>query len=94
MMRVESEVCELWGDVVALGVLACAVALSFWVKTRIPADLCFSEGVAGAVTQLAEEELKIEGRGCCWAGLSARSMGELSAEASTDLEDEWAEWEM
>ena len=87
-MRVEREVCELWGE--ALGVLAFEVSL---VKTSMPADLCFSEGVMGVVMLLADGEVKIEVRRCCWAAVSV-SIGELTPDVSTDLEEEWAEWGM
>lgn len=77
----------MWGE--ALGVLP---SFSLWVKTRMPAGLCFSEGVTGAVTLLAEAEVKIDVRRCCWA--VSVSIGELRPEVSTDLEEEWAEWGM
>lgn len=91
-IKVEREEYELWGE--ALGVLSFEPSLSLWaVKTRMPADLCLSEGVGGVVTLLAEGEPKILGRRWCWEGDSV-SIGELTPDTSTDLDEEWAEWDM
>ena len=92
----EREVWELWGE--ALGVLAFKPSLSLWweVKTRMPADLGFSEGEVGVVRLVADVEPKTWCCCCCCCWLwcwkaDSVSIGELRAEASTDLEEEWAE---
>src|SRR5258706_2876390 len=52
-IRVEREECELWGE--GFGVLIFEPSLSLWVvKTRMPADLCLSEGVTGVVMEFWE----------------------------------------
>jgi hypothetical protein len=91
-IRVEREEYELWGE--AFGVLSFEPSLSLWaVKTRMPADLCLSEGVTGEVTEMAEGEPKMVGRDGCW-GRDSVSIGEVRPDASTDLDEEWAEWGM
>lgn len=86
----ESEECELWGE--AVGVLIFEPSLSLWVvKTRMPADLCLSEGVTGVVTELGEGEPKIVGRS--WEGDSV-SIGELTPDTSRDLDEECGELDM
>jgi len=96
-IKVEREEYELWGE--AFGVLSFEPSLSFAVKIRMPADLCLSEGVAGVVTLLAEGEPRMlrVGRGWRWCWCcegDSVSIGEVRPEASTDLDEEWAEWDM
>lgn len=90
-IRLEREEWELWGE--GFGVLIFEPSLSLWVvKIRMPADLCLSEGVTGAVMmEPVEGEAKKLGRS--WAG-DSESIGEQTPDTSTDLDGECGEFDM